>query len=344
MHFKQHLLHAVEAFASIGSTCDTIYRKSKIKPPDFLWEYTTAYARNFRDRSNEAIGELLDSAVCHAQWAKCGLNTFDPTDSLSAGLMMTTPSTEPGFPHLPYASFFVRVPPRYLPLWSSDDKEEPDRWIEGMLVNLTQLAGHEGSCLRIEAVSASSERFETVLTVRIMEYHVESPAEFISLVDKLMDEKAGEVVEELAAPLQKDMVSKMLAFKFVANLCSWLESIGGLGNRSPSNKYCKTDKRKDDFGLPIEPRIVQWILGQEVKLSPELLASARESIVTIGKTRPKGGWSLKTLHTVRGHLRHQAHGPKHSERKVIWIQPFTQGPRGGDVVAHIYKAQHKQKV
>jgi hypothetical protein len=343
LFFKQHLDYAVKKLTSLRNFCDTIYDRSGVQPPDFLWKDASAYASHFhfRDQSEEVIYKLIDSSVCHAQWAKCGLNTFDPTDSLSAGLMMTTPSTEPGFPHLPYSSFFVRVPPRYLPLWNSEDHEEPDRWIEGLLVNLTHLAGQYGPCLRIEAVSTSSEKSENVLILKIMESNVESPARFIELVDTLTDERLTEDGARGIDPSipEKDIASKMLAFKFISNLCSWLESIGGLGNRIPSNKQGKTSKKELD--LTAEPRIVQWILGQEVKLSAELLASARESIATIRKKKPVGGWKLKSLHTVRGHIRHQAYGPKHSERKVIWIKPFTQGPRGGDVIAHIYKAQKK---
>mgnify|MGYP001548901604 CR=1 FL=1 len=38
------------------------------------------------------------------------------------------------------------------------------------------------------------------------------------------------------------------------------------------------------------------------------------------------GWTLSTRTLVKGFWRHQAHGPQHSLRKVIWVQPYWRGP------------------
>jgi len=40
---------------------------------------------------------------------------------------------------------------------------------------------------------------------------------------------------------------------------------------------------------------------------------------------------------VRGHRRWQACGPKHSERKLIWINPFWKGPEEGRALLRGYE-------
>ncbi|RMD69974.1 MAG: hypothetical protein D6819_05495 [Gammaproteobacteria bacterium] len=40
-----------------------------------------------------------------------------------------------------------------------------------------------------------------------------------------------------------------------------------------------------------------------------------------------GGWKLDHAVEVRGHFRWQAHGPKMSQRKLIWIEPHMRGPK-----------------
>lgn len=43
----------------------------------------------------------------------------------------------------------------------------------------------------------------------------------------------------------------------------------------------------------------------------------------------KGSYKLGVRTTVRGHFRWQAHGPKHSLRRLTWIAPFARGPKDG---------------
>ena len=46
-----------------------------------------------------------------------------------------------------------------------------------------------------------------------------------------------------------------------------------------------------------------------------------------GSQSPTGqSWKLNVRHLVRGHLRKQACGPKHSERKITWVKPHYRGP------------------
>jgi hypothetical protein len=42
---------------------------------------------------------------------------------------------------------------------------------------------------------------------------------------------------------------------------------------------------------------------------------------------------------VRGHWRRQAHGPKFSLRKVIWIEPHVRLPTGVEPAGHDYQVK-----
>lgn len=47
------------------------------------------------------------------------------------------------------------------------------------------------------------------------------------------------------------------------------------------------------------------------------------------------GWTLSKRTQVRGFWRHQAHGPKHSLRKVIFVKPFWRGPADAPISVHM---------
>lgn len=54
-----------------------------------------------------------------------------------------------------------------------------------------------------------------------------------------------------------------------------------------------------------------------------------------------GGWQLAYRVTVRGHFRHQPHGPERSLRKLIWIDEHHRGPnRDAPVLNPLRKPHH----
>lgn len=46
---------------------------------------------------------------------------------------------------------------------------------------------------------------------------------------------------------------------------------------------------------------------------------------------------------VRGHWRQQAHGPGHSLRKPIWIEPFWKGPEEARVLLRQHRVEDQEK-
>ena len=73
--------------------------------------------------------------------------------------------------------------------------------------------------------------------------------------------------------------------------------------------------------LPIGPRIFR--LGRDVKI--DVRRAVRDYI--------RGGGSSPTVQSlIRGHWKLQAHGPRHSLRKRIHVEPYWRGPEDGPVL------------
>lgn len=294
----------------------------------------------------EYVGHKLDmkpsgyalSRISSIQWCKYGFNVFDVTDSLLAGLLLTTPSDEPGFPRFPYPAFMIRIPPGFIPLEERGRyvEEKRESWLTQISVNhFKELQFGSGEALSLVISTGNQDNRPDDVSEIILLRGYASTAEFLK-----GDEARWESLE-MKNPnpryLETDNVAMRAAIRIVANLCSWIESIGGISGQKPSNALLKR------MGNKKKPRITQWIMGREVKLEPDLLRSAKEHILGLDSRRSPAGWHLTTRFPVRGHMRRQACGKNWSERKVIWIKPFFHGPQGGDVMAHIYKAGDGKK-
>jgi len=80
------------------------------------------------------------------------------------------------------------------------------------------------------------------------------------------------------------------------------------------------------------PEGARYVLAQPVTI--DLRDTVTEAIT--GKRR---GGSPKVQFLVRGHLTHQAHGPRHSLRRVQWIEPFWKGDPAARVLLRGHRVQ-----
>lgn len=78
-------------------------------------------------------------------------------------------------------------------------------------------------------------------------------------------------------------------------------------------------------------RSARFILSAPVTI--DLRQHLREHIAG----RKHGGGSPGVQFMVRGHWRNQSHGPRHSLRKTIWVQPFWKGDESSRVLLRNYK-------
>ena len=75
-----------------------------------------------------------------------------------------------------------------------------------------------------------------------------------------------------------------------------------------------------------EPLVRTYKLGKPLKLD------CRDAVRDYAEgVRPQSKLSVQVL--VRGHWRRQAHGPEHSLRKWLWIEPFWRGPEDAPILA-----------
>jgi len=289
-----------------------------------------------REVPPEALEGLIQYTFRLAQWAAHGLNVFDVTTSLAAGLLLTTPTDDVGFPNLPFPAFHVRIPDGMIPI-QVVDKVMVERWINRIIVNQFAAYG-TGNHLRTVTqflIGSNLGEFQDMSCV-IENDDFDSPASFCREIIQSFDESGPEAEPSTdffgAVPIieRGDAIAQQLCFLLLANLCMWLESIGGLKGRKPDNSPRRP--REDN-----EAHIAQWIVGREVKLESELIRSAKDHILGLDPRKRPSSWALSKRHTVRGHPRWQACGPKFSLRERIWIPPYWKGPKGGDVAAHIYK-------
>lgn len=71
----------------------------------------------------------------------------------------------------------------------------------------------------------------------------------------------------------------------------------------------------------------------EIKLDKAVLSAARADAM---QDVDRAGWKLSSSTLVRGHWKLQVHGKGRTERKRIWIAPYTKGPEASELVAKLY--------
>jgi hypothetical protein len=94
---------------------------------------------------------------------------------------------------------------------------------------------------------------------------------------------------------------------------------------------CPNNRRKRIMQAHLDGARKTYKVGYKIILSREER--------TMYDNIKKGLWTLSYRFIVQGHFTHQACGPKHSERKVIFIKPYWKGPEYAEVInaTHLVK-------
>lgn len=245
-----------------------------------------------------ATFKILD-ALFLARWAECGLPVFSLTHSLLASLLLTDPPKFSG--QLPFPAFFISIPP-------------------GFISAFCKQSGRRENLQRI-----TIQKFVSVGGVPhlYMELQTQAGGPILACPIDQVDRLSAETEEGLA-----DARSVALCWRLVLNLVAWIEAHGnGISNKQKRSTF-KTEGNQD---FP-----ETWILGQEIKLSPELRRLAVEYAAGNEKATP--GWKLRMRFCVRGHWKMQPCGPGGTERKRIFVEPYWKGPEGAAAWQHVYKA------
>jgi len=95
--------------------------------------------------------------------------------------------------------------------------------------------------------------------------------------------------------------------------------------KSPKKK-AKVLRKLDEAGD--YPR---FILGEGITISHDM-----QEAIDDEDAAAREGRQITCRFMVRGHWRNQAHGPKRSLRKLIWVEPFWKGPRNAAELVQRY--------
>jgi len=333
-------------FADWVYFCHSIDRKDAI---DIGSRFEDAYLLGAcggvsRSFSREINQELAEANHWQLRWRKFGYPTFNLTHSLAAALMLTDCKNVLGADFsFPFPSFLITMPypkspicidsadgvhdVRWIMVHTMDcpkpsDKDKIERWI------------HEGNW---KAGRCDIEP-EPLTMVRLLE------KDGVGVFERKAFPKDDETLEQWLSVSHRiealhhlqttslDDAAVLAGLRLVANLCLYLDAQKQIGNdllkkQNPKKKKQKSYRRPRQAGPVMPPA---WILGQGLRLSPELRAAAAQSARTEKKQQAE--WKLQSQHVVRGHWKMQPYGPNRSLRKKIRVEPYWRGPRLSEAV------------
>lgn len=289
--------------------------------------------------------ELSESNHWMLRWRKFGYPTFQLTHSLAASLMLTDCSAVSGGDfRFPFPSFLINMPYPNSPI--SIDGERGSSGVRWIVAHQMRYPIPEDSPKLVDRLGAqgwihkapSDIRWMPCTMVRLIEpYGVgvferkPLPDDDDTLESWLMTGIPIEAVHHLPST-SLDSAAARAALRLVANLSLYLDAQRQEGHDLPERrirnpKKKKSHRRPRDIGPALPPA---WILGQGIKLDPELRAAASQVARPEGQQRAE--WKLQSQHVVRGHWKMQAYGPKRSLRRKIRVEPYWRGPRLSEAV------------
>lgn len=263
---------------------------------------------------------LLSQIHWACRWASFGLPVFQLTHGLAAALLLTEP---PPFDaenfKLPFDAFAIVLPQNFIPFLDGDKKS----WGECVIVHRS--LGY--------VTKADSETDVLEVDIRSRERNIwhRQPVEEFASVEQANAVLNADDSRQQYPLVEDDFRTIEVTLRLVRNLVAWVEAHGSgepEGKRSTNGNYARDSKGNV---LP-----TTFVLGREVKLSPELRRVAAE--VALGEKHGGPGWKLRMRYCVRGHWKMQAHGEGHKERKRIFVAPYWKGPEGAAAWAHVFTA------
>lgn len=265
------------------------------------------------------------------RWLQSGLPVLRPSLDLASGLVLTDPSDVRGEEwKFPFNTFLIHVP---YDIWlieggkavtydqetgdASEVFHADDTYVTMVLVH-TYLDSHDHSCVEVRAIARSGLGLFSRFIL---------PPDDKPIADWLA--KTGTTyVKDSPIPLaagEARIITEV--WRLVINLCLFV--VGHGKGRSEARYTTKKARRRhqEQGSLPMGPEV--WVIGKEIKLDKELISAAKSR--TTGR-----GWKIKSRSVTRGHFTHQAYGPRHSLRKVMWIKPYYRGLTAGQRITHLY--------
>ena len=279
-----------------------------------------------------------------ARWADYGFNVFNLTDSLAAMLSLTDATAKYSDIHLPFPAFIVEVPGGFMPVES--DYTGPVRILVHEHERRLVYSDDRKTYRESDEPSAEAERW---LRVEVFYDSLNTATIINKRISDLSDDMVGESAMKwstmsdgsrvMESVDEDQMEAAEAAMRAAVNMaCSfalWVNATDALEGTAPKRKPQKLRKKKGKSRKP-GAWPTTWIMGREIKLDKELREDAKQHVLLPGKRRQ--GSKLRTQRIVRGHFRRQPHGPRNSLRKIIFIEPYAQGPEEAEAWSKQYNA------
>jgi hypothetical protein len=271
--------------------------------------------------------QVIEMQQWAGTWASAGLPIFSLTHGLAAALLLTDPPklVEEDF-HLPFPALVITVPPGCIPF----HVDGVDEIVWGDTIRIEH---------RYDRCESSNDECVNWLYVSV---HNSSGFEIwrSHQLSKVMDVSGDDFFIEQTKDtefklVEKDRPTIQVALRLVRNFVAWIEAHGvGVPEGRPRQSGQPYRLDRDDNPVPIT-----WVVGREVKLSPELRRFATETALG-----GHPGWKLRMRFCVRGHWKLQACGEGRRDRKRIFVEPYWKGPTGAEAWSHVYTCTTSEEI
>lgn len=291
---------------------------------------------------SDAVIEMIRICFRLACWMHYGMPVFRLTPDLFAALLLTDPTNvEPHLVRQPFPTFALTIPPNF---WASEDPDGTKHDVHLAWVHTYTTLKSATPLTEYNSLAAVLQRPHYVMTylealagpVRLHENLLALPTEktpdasLSPWLDSPEKEAPGFMRIERT---QDDLPIQAALRRLYVNLCLYVLE-HGCGTREKTSLLTRLKKRTRKGRQKPSLTAAQWLLGQHVKIHPELVLAAQNWVDAQRGIRT--GWKVRKRYVVRGHWRNQAYGPKHSLRRDQFIEPHWKGPADGTKLQHIY--------
>jgi hypothetical protein len=263
------------------------------------------------------------STFAAARWVDQGLPIIRLGHKRAAAFMATTIGEENvEFIKPPFKAFYIEMPDQLLMLTGHDGEQVS---VKGVLVHVMNLKGIPMEDGQGDVYTEDAERWRwiAITDTSLVQWEL----------NRKLEELAGYNVREnnwdgVGLPIEDyDQRLSMLVGRLICSVCLMMSSPGDLKVKTQAVSRNKNGKR------PLSDAPSYRIFMESKPISIDVRPAIR-SYLRGDRDSP----SVRLL--VRGHWKNQAHGPGHSLRKHIHIEPYWRGGVDGDpIMQRVYNAE-----
>lgn len=265
-------------------------------------------------------------------------SVFELRDNLAEKLVLTdVDAIKPSDVQLPLPGFYIQMPPGALELWNDQTGWHQASFV-GVAESLVEGGPRRGRTLdtlfwcepNARSTSATDDNAQVSFISLPEDYEGSLEDYEASIKETVLDRVRVKrpFVKWQGRELGFEDGFKLLR-KFVVNFCLYLSSPNPDIQPTGGKQTWKEVVDKAEDARKHGPRARRQVtIGKNF------------SLWDVGRRTEKLQRMLTATDIlVRGHWRPQAHGPRWSLRKIIWIEPFVRRPTGADAAGHEYRVE-----